>query len=278
VQERKRERRQRDEGEQGEGDGRPDEAVVAVRGVGGAQKRDCSRGGQDAGDHRIAVATGNLRDHPTPHRFTGTEQDCAEDPCENEPRLRTDEAGLYGIADEEDAAQRKRYAADPDGPPRTEGAFERVCGGLRRGWRLFVRVRSLSRRGGRFIGGRVHCERQRVGIRLGLPACRVWCCNRRRGDRLRRRMIHLELLPQRRQFVLDLAEAPRRLSLPCDAQHDDKKQQKIHSCRPVRRVPRLYMPVEAIQNLFHEFSCHPFDSNIGSLRLICGRIACYGSF
>ena len=61
--------------------------------------------------------------------FAGCDEGGREQPAEEQPHAGPDQAGLDRIFDEEDAAERERHAADPDGPAGAELFFE-ALGGL----------------------------------------------------------------------------------------------------------------------------------------------------
>ena len=199
VQQRRAERRQRHRAEQHEGKGRIEEAVKPVgridRGIGDGG----AGGGQDARDVG-GGQRGEARELLLPARpFAADNQRGREQRAEEQPQARADQAGLDGILDEEDAAERERHAADPDRPAGAEFFLEaddafglgRPAGGAGgTGVRIGLRRRrSAPARGGgsaaaggggsRFRRGRGGC-----GAALGTGAAprRSGCAEFERGE------------------------------------------------------------------------------------------------
>ena len=120
VQQRRAERRQRHRAEQHEGEGRIEEAVKPVgridRGIGDGG----AGGGQDARDVG-GRDRGKARKLLLPARpFAADDESGREQRAEEQPQAGADQAGLDGVFDEEDAAERERHAADPDRPAGAE--------------------------------------------------------------------------------------------------------------------------------------------------------------
>src|SRR5262245_14265055 len=71
--------------------------------------------------------------------FAACDESRGQKTAEEQPQARPDQAGLDRIFDEEDATERERHAADPDGPTCAESFFEalrgRFVGRGRRRWR-----------------------------------------------------------------------------------------------------------------------------------------------
>ena len=179
VQQRRGERRQRHHAEQHEGEGGIEEAVKAVGRVDGGKGAGGAGRGQDARHVRARHAGKSAGQFVAAGPFAGCDEGGREQPAEEQPHAGPDQAGLDRIFDEEDAAERERHAADPDGPAGAELFFEALGGLLvgrgrrRRRWRW---------RRSRCGGARGFGCRLRRARRLGFDRFDGRCGRRRDGS------------------------------------------------------------------------------------------------
>ena len=166
MQQRGRERAERDHAEQDEGGGGRDETVERVGGVDGGKRHRGAGRGQDrrnVGD-RQRDNVGNAFLAPRP--FAGAEQRECKQAAQRNAYVRTKKARLDRVTHQEEAAERERKTADPDHPAGAEPFLE--AGLVRRQRRWRGACRSFSLRWRSFGGHR--------GSRLGRSGWR-----RRRG-------------------------------------------------------------------------------------------------
>ena len=141
-----------DRAKQREGECRADKAIDAMGGVDCAEQDEGARRGQDG----WYIGTGGARHgHPEPsptHELAGGDQHKAEEPRHGQTHLGSEDTGFDGVADQEQAAQRQRYATDPHGPAGSQrsldvglGRCRRLCCRLHRSGRLFFRRLVLRR-------------------------------------------------------------------------------------------------------------------------------------
>ena len=153
MKQRSRDRRKRHETESDERRSRAEEAVKRVGGVDRAEGARDARRGKNAGDigavqPRNGIETGR-RVSPS-QDFSCADKRGGHDEAENDTDPRTEVTLLDGIAHQQDRAERKSRAADPDGPSGPERLLEaRSCAGdLRRRLRRLVRNRRRFRNKG----------------------------------------------------------------------------------------------------------------------------------
>jgi hypothetical protein len=148
--------------------------IERIGGVDRAEPRD--RPGRRQHSRNIRDRHGGCRPHvATSQEFAGTDEGGREDEAERDAYARPEEATFNRIADEQDRTERKRQAADPDGPPRSDPFFEAAAGSrtlcVDCGWlgcagdslrHLVAFVRCQSRDGWR--GRRFVCVHRGLGI------------------------------------------------------------------------------------------------------------------
>ena len=113
-----------DGAEQREGSRRADEAVDAMCSIDRAEQRKGAGRRQYAGHVGVGDALDRHPETGTADEFGGRDQRNAEDAGHCEPYFRAENAGLDRIADEKEATERQRHAADPDRPARTQRGFD----------------------------------------------------------------------------------------------------------------------------------------------------------
>ena len=113
-----------DGAEQREGSRRADEAVDAMRGIDGAEQREGAGRRQYAGHIGVGDALDRHPETGAADEFGGRDQRNAEDAGHDEPYFRPENAGLDRIADEKEATERQRQAADPNRPARAKRGFD----------------------------------------------------------------------------------------------------------------------------------------------------------
>ncbi len=160
-------RRHADGAEQREGKRRADEAINAMGGIDGAEQDEGTGRRQD----RRNIGAGNaLHRHLEPgaaNELAAGDQHQPEHRCHGEPHAGAENASLDGVADQEQATQRQRDAADPDRPARAErrldirlaGRFGRRC---RRPWFRCLRLARGPRAGHRLAGHSYRLRRRRL--------------------------------------------------------------------------------------------------------------------
>ena len=152
---------------QHKGGGRADEAVNAMRGIDRAEQREGAGCGQYARDIGVGDAFDRHLEAGAADELAGCHQRDAEDGREDQPQFGAENAGLDGVADKENAAQRQRQAADPHCPARAERGLD---GWRRRPWRRRCR-----------FGAGVALRCPRPGARPRQAA--AWAARRRRHRR-----------------------------------------------------------------------------------------------
>ena len=139
--------RERNQAKQDKGRGRREEIVERMRGpdVGiGAGRSGRRQNARDVSAGRDLVET---RDDLAPAReLAQADQNGREDRAENDAQSRTEQSRLDGVADQEDAAERQRDAADPHHPLRAEALFEIAEIRPARYWRRCICRRRIARR------------------------------------------------------------------------------------------------------------------------------------
>ncbi len=171
MQQRRRQRAERDQAEQDEGGGGADEIIERIGCVDGGKGDGCSCRGEDRRDvgyrQRGDLGKALLAAGP----FADAEQRQRKQAAEEGTHAWSEQAGLDGVADQEKAAERERQPADPDHPACADGFLEARLGRRKRRWRgsLWHCLRfGLGRRNRRGLGNEIDGWRQRwrLGSRL----------------------------------------------------------------------------------------------------------------
>lgn len=255
-----------DGAEQGEGECRADEPVDAMGGVDSPEQDEGAGPGQD---RRDIGAGRTLHRHPeagAADEFGTADQHQPERGRHGEAHAGAENAGLDGVADQEQATERQRDAADPDRPARAERRFDIGLPGCPGRRRRLCRDNRL-RRFGQLLGfGRsaLAC----LGRRLGRPGsvgrhcsgfgCRVTFLGRdslgcgggsfigrglrhRAGGRRGQRDTGEHQAAQRAKLALDQSDAGL-LARDDDEQSDDggnRNQAEKHGAVPLKTGPVL---------------------------------------